>query len=228
MPTQARKLDETIKQRVYRILRARIMCGAIEPGRPITINGVARDLAVSAMPVREALHRLVADGALEYLDNRRVRVPRMTPAKFDEIIAARVALETLAAERALRGIDAARLARLEAIDRDIDLAHAADDIPRATECNFAFHRTIYEAGNNAVILALLETVWLRLGPFMRLATANLAESYRVDRHAEALAAIRLADGKRLIAAIEADIRDGVGHLGDFLATQGSGNEGGQS
>ena len=52
------------------------------------------------MPVREALHRLVADGALEYLDNRRVRVPEMTLSKFEEIISARTALETVAAVRA--------------------------------------------------------------------------------------------------------------------------------
>ena len=36
------------------------------------------------MPVREALHRLVADGALEYLDNRRVRVPEMGTAALHE------------------------------------------------------------------------------------------------------------------------------------------------
>lgn len=220
MPPHTRKPDETIKQRVYRTLRASIMCGDVEPGRAITIHGVAADLGVGAMPVREALHRLVADGALEYLDNRRVRVPRMTSVKFDEIIAARVALETLAAERALSGIDAERLDLLEEIDQEIDSAHIRNDIPRATERNFAFHRAIYEAGNNAVILALLETVWLRLGPFMRLATSNLSESYRIDRHAEALAAIKVGSAAALTAAIEADIRDGLGHLYEFLRARG--------
>ena len=59
MAIEERKAEESRKQRVYRTLRARIMSGAVAPGLAITINGVADDLGVSAMPVREALHRLV-------------------------------------------------------------------------------------------------------------------------------------------------------------------------
>jgi DNA-binding GntR family transcriptional regulator len=213
MASDERKAEESLKQRVYRTMRARVMSGAVAPGLPITINGVAEDLGVSAMPVREALHRLVADGALEYLDNRRVRVPEMTLSKFEEIIAARTALETLAAVRALPHIDAGRLERLQIIDGQIDDAYSADDLLRSTELNFLFHRTLYEPGASGVILDLMESVWLRLGPFMRLATAKLEESYRIDRHAEAMDAIRAKDPIALSKAIEADIQDGVGHLG---------------
>jgi DNA-binding GntR family transcriptional regulator len=220
MANDERKADESLKQRVYRTLRGRVMSGAVAPGLPITINGVAEDLGVSAMPVREALHRLVAGGALEYLDNRRVRVPEMTLAKFEEIIAARIALETLAAVRALPHIDAARLERLEIIDQEIDKAYRADDLLRSTELNFLFHRTLYEPGAGGVLLDLMESIWLRLGPFMRMATAKLEESYRIDRHAEAMAAIRTGDVTALSRAIEADIQDGVGHLGrHFLSGQ---------
>jgi DNA-binding GntR family transcriptional regulator len=174
------------------------------------------------MPVREALHRLVADGALEYLDNRRVRVPEMTLSKFEEIISARTALETLAAVRALPHIDAARLERLQAIDAEIDEAYRGNDLLRSTELNFLFHRTLYEPGATGVLLSLMESVWLRLGPFMRLATAKLEDSYRIDRHAEAMTAIRNNDPLALSQAIEADIQDGVGHLGrHFLQGNGA-------
>lgn len=216
-----RRADESAKQRVYRTLRSRVMCGAVAPGLAITIQGVAADLAVSTMPVREALHRLVAEGALEYLDNRRVRVPGMTPAKFEEIIAARMALEPLAAERALPHIDDDRLKRLADIDTAIGEAYAANDLLRSTELNFAFHRTMYEPSAGTVLLDLMESIWLRLGPFMRLATANLEESYRIDRHAEAMDAIRSGDAGALKTAIVADIQDGIGHLGrHFLSESG--------
>lgn len=219
MASDERKAEESLKQRVYRTMRARVMSGAVAPGLPITINGVAEDLGVSAMPVREALHRLVADGALEYLDNRRVRVPEMTLSKFEEIIAARTALETLAAVRALPHIDAERLEQLQTIDRSIDEAYAAQDLLRSTELNFVFHRTLYEPGASGVLLDLMESIWLRLGPFMRLATAKLEESYRIDRHAEAIDAIRTRDAEALSRAIEADIQDGVGHLGRHFLTE---------
>ncbi|MDO1584857.1 GntR family transcriptional regulator [Rhizobium oryzicola] len=222
MAQTPKKTEESVKQRVYRTLRGDIMSGIVEPGRPITILGVAEKLGVSPMPVREALHRLVADGALEYLDNRRVRVPAMTAAKFDEILATRIALETLAAERALPFIDSTRLARLQTIDMELEAAYAAEELEKAIALNFSFHRCIYEASGQGVLLDLLESVWLRLGPFMRAATANLAESYRVDRHAEAMQAIDAKNADALRAAITADIQDGVGHLGrSFLSGNSS-------
>ena len=205
--------SETVKQWVYRGLRQAIITGRVPPGQPITIQGIAERLEVSAMPVREALHRLVADGALENLDNRRVRVPDIDPDKFDEIITARIALETIAAERAMPFIDYLRLARLQQLDAEIDAAYVAGNIESGIERNFAFHRCLYEVRASAVLLPLIESVWLRLGPFMREATENLDESYRVDRHGEAMDAIRQQDATALKAAITADIQEGAGHLG---------------
>lgn len=204
---------ESMKQWVYRCLRQAIMTGRFPPGLPVTIQGIAEMLQVSAMPVREALHRLVADGALEHLDNRRVRVPDIDPEKFDEIIAARIALETVAAERALPSIDYLRIARLQQLDDEIDVAYKAGSIEQGIEANFAFHRCLYEVRSSAVLLPLIESVWLRLGPFMREATENLDESYRVDRHVQALEAIAAKDVTALKTAIAADIEDGAGYLG---------------
>ncbi|MDX3926189.1 MAG: GntR family transcriptional regulator [Shinella sp.] len=213
MTAERREPSESVKKWVYRILRHAIMTGRFQPGHPVTINGLSETLGVSAMPVREALHRLVADGAIELLDNRRVRVPEIDPDKFDEILSARTALETVAAERALPHIDFVRLAHLQRLDGLVDEAYAQGDIERGIEANFAFHRALYEVRSAAVLLPLIESLWLRLGPFMRRATENLHESYLVDRHAEALEAIRAKNVVALKAAIAADIQDGAGHLG---------------
>ncbi|WP_247220785.1 GntR family transcriptional regulator [Shinella oryzae] len=211
--SERREESESAKQWVYRVLRHSIMTGGFEPGEPVTINGLADMLGVSAMPVREALHRLVSEGALELLDNRRVRVPDLDSAGFDEVLEARTALETRAAERAMPFIDPPALARMRAFDRQADEALAAGDFRRLVEANFAFHRALYEARPGTVILPLIESLWLRLGPFMRRAGENLSQTYQVDRHAEALLAITRQDAEALKAAITADIRDGAGHLG---------------
>ena len=208
-----RETSESVKQWVYRVLRRGIMAGGFEPGEPVTINGLAETLGVSAMPVREALHRLVSEGALELLDNRRVRVPDLDAEGFEEVLEARVALETRAAERALPFIDDICLARLRALDSRADHALATSDFGQLVEANFDFHRCLYEARPGMVTLPLIESLWLRLGPFMRRAGETLSQTYQVDRHAEALAAIVERDAEALKAAIAADIRDGTGHLG---------------
>lgn len=203
---------ETLQEWVYRALREAIMTGHFVPGRSVTIRGVSEWLSVSLMPVREALRRLVAERALELLSNRRVTVPRMTPGKLEELAAARIALESLAAVRALPHISDTLLAELRQIDADVDLALEQGDVQTYLKKNQLFHLTLYRAGNSEVLIPLIESLWLQFGPFMRLMLGKIGVSYVLDRHAEALKAIENRDPLALRLAIEGDIRDGMGSL----------------
>ena len=116
------------------------MTGRFPPGLAVTIRGLAALLGVSAMPVREAMRRLVAERALDLLDNRRVRVPEMTDARFEALIAARILLESEAARQALPRIGRAEFAELRRLDAVADEAFAKGDLERTIEANFAFHR----------------------------------------------------------------------------------------
>ncbi len=81
---------ETTQEWAYRALRYVIMSGQITPGRALTIRGLAADMDVSAMPIREALRRLTSEGALELKSNRRIMVPKLTPARLAELLELRV------------------------------------------------------------------------------------------------------------------------------------------
>lgn len=207
---------ETVANRIFHQLREDILLGRIAPGQSLTIRGLAEQMGVSAMPVREALRRLIAEQALEMQDNRRVRIPAMTIDRFEDLLAARVTLETEAAERALPYIDEARLRLLEQIDQEVNDATHGEQYDRWMDRNFAFHACIYEARPGSAFRALIESVWLQLGPFMRQALIQIDEHYPEDRHAEALNAIRERNRTALRIAIEADIRDGISHIGNLL------------
>lgn len=203
----------TTQEWVYQELRMAVLTGRFPPGYAMKPRNLSEILGVSSMPVREALRRLVSERALELPDNRRAKVPEMTSSKFDELIRSRVALETLAAERAMPLIDADRLRRLREIDqRSMEEIHAAD-IEENIILNYRFHRDLYMSLPSQVIMPLIESLWLQLGPFMRLAMSHLGEHYAVDRHSEAMDAIERQDSIALRIAIEADIRDGFAHLG---------------
>ena len=212
LPALRRRAGETTGEHVHRRLRHAIMTGRVPPGLAVTIRGLAALLGTSAMPVREAMRRLSAERALELLDNRRARVPEMNPARFSALIETRVLLETAAARRALPHLDAARLAELRRLDQTIDEAFARGDLERTIETNLQFHRRLYTLAPEDALTPLIESVWLQIGPFMRAALREAAVYYRVDRHAEALAAMDVRDAGALAAAIEADIRDGIGQL----------------
>jgi len=204
--------DLKTHQWVYQLLRNNLMCGRIEPGIALTIRGLAQILEVSPMPVREALHRLACEGAVEVKNNRRVIVPAMTAEKFRELSDLRILLETHAAEGALPYINEADIATLEQIDARIDEAIDSNDVDNISLRNQAFHRYLYQANPFQISVPLIESLWLQLGPFSRIAISKLEKAYLVDRHVEALEALRQRNLFRLRRAIEADIRDGIASI----------------
>jgi DNA-binding GntR family transcriptional regulator len=209
----SKKPDELkTHQWVYRLLRNNLLCGRIGPGKPLTIRGLAEILKVSPMPVREALHRLACEGAVEVKNNRRVIVPMMTAEKFSELCDLRILLETHAAEGALPYIKEADIGILEGLDAKIDEAIESDDADYISLYNQEFHRHLYSANPHQISVPLIESLWLQLGPFSRIAIDKLEKTYLVDRHAEALEALRKRNLFGLRRAIEADIRDGIASI----------------
>ncbi len=215
---EARIADDprTLQQQVLSRLRRNIMLGRIEPGQSLTIRGLAEELDVSSMPVREALRQLVAERAVELQDNRRVRIPPMTIERFNDLIAARIVLEAEAAERAMPYVTEAIIAEMEELDAAITRAEAARDYDVWIGANFAFHACLYGAVPQSTFLPLIESLWLQVGPFLRRAIMSSDAHYAVDRHHEALTALRARDTMALRIAIEADIRDGISHIGSTL------------
>jgi DNA-binding GntR family transcriptional regulator len=212
LPALRQRASETIGEFVHRRLRHAIMTGRLPPGEAVTIRGLAALLGTSAMPVREAMRRLSAERALDLLDNRRARVPAMDAGRFAALIEARVLLERAAAVRALPHIDAGRLVELRRLDETVNEVFARGDLERTIETNLAFHRRLYTYAPDDALTPLIESVWLQIGPHMRAALREAAVYYRVDRHAEALAAMAAGNAEALAMAIEMDVRDGVGHL----------------
>src|SRR6201992_851592 len=96
----ARIARETVQDRVYSVLRERLMRGGFEPGQKLKIAELATALGTSAMPVREALNRLAAERAIESLPNRSVRVPSLSRDALQDLMETRFAVEGLAVARA--------------------------------------------------------------------------------------------------------------------------------
>ncbi|MGR0278461.1 GntR family transcriptional regulator [Marinomonas dokdonensis] len=203
----------TITEWVYEVLRHAVMCGQILPGRSLTLRELAKILGVSPMPVREAIKRLCAERALEVKENRRIIVPTMSAMKFQELCETRIALESHAAIRALPYINSTILEQLECLDKNIDQAMKLQQFEATITYNQAFHRLLYTANPHQIGMPLIESLWLQLGPFLRLSNEKVREHYVIDRHQEALKAIKNQDAVALQIAIAADIREGFAFVG---------------
>lgn len=199
----------SLRQTVYEDLRYRLITGKIAPGVAISTRGLAQQLGVSQMPVRDALSRLAAEGAVEIRSKRAVMVPAMTRARFEDIMRCRMLLEPAAAIDALPYIDAARLRALRQADEATDEALRDGDISAYMESNFRFHSLIYRAKPTETLNRLIEMMWMQFGPFMRLVYGRVGTANLLDQHMVATQAIADRDAARLERAIHDDISDGM-------------------
>lgn len=193
----------------YGRLRDMVLFGVLEPGQPVTIQGLIRDLDAGMTPVREAIRRLTAEGALLLQGNRRVVVPQMTEGLLDQIAFARLTIEPKLAELAGPRLTSEQIEGLDLIDRGIDDAIAHGDVHEYLEGNTRFHFTLYDAADANVLNDIARSLWLRFGPALRVVCARIGAQNLPDQHEEALAALRAGDFVALSRAIEQDIVQGI-------------------
>lgn len=205
--------EEGLNTAIYAELRTRLVTGRMAPGHELSTRGIAAELGVSQTPVRDALSRLAAEGAVSIRSKRRVRVPSMTPERFEDLLRCRLLLEPEAAALALPHLDGAHIARLRQIDAALDRAIADGDTDAYMQSNHDFHFTLYRAQSHQTLVQLIETLWLQFGPFMRVVHGRVSGAHLNDSHQAAIRAIEARDTDSLRAAIAADIADGMGLIG---------------
>jgi DNA-binding GntR family transcriptional regulator len=202
-------LSLTSHEAVYRALRVMIMHGELEPGQSLTIRGLASNFGVSMTPARDAVRRLSAEGALSISSTGRVGTPDLSNERIEELASIRALLEPELASRALPRAHLNLLERLSNINSSIDQAIVKDDAVDYIRRNLEFHRTLYLRAQAPAMLALVETVWLQLGPTMRSLYSQLQRREASHNHRLAIAALKVGDEPSLKLAIRADVTQGL-------------------
>jgi len=208
---QPRAQDSTTAahERVYRALRTRIMHGEIDPGEALTLRGIGKDFGVSMTPAREAVRRLVAEGALFLSSSGRVSTPALSDDRIEELATLRAMLEPELASRALPRAHFALIDRLEAINQGVNQVIARHDAIGYIRLNLEFHRTLYLRAQAPAMLAMTETVWLQLGPTMRALYGRLNRAEPPYNHKLILAALKAGDEPGLRLAVRTDATQGL-------------------
>ena len=182
-------------QAVYEKLRVMILFGDLAPGQPVTIQGLTDQLNVGMTPVREALRRLIAEGALTHQGNRRVSVPILTSDCADELGFMRKTLEPELARRATLRLTPVALDAITACDDALNRAIAQGDIGGYLTHNYRFHAMIYDAADAPIMAATVDRLWLRFGPSLRVVCGRLGTQNLPDQHREALTAMQSGDAE---------------------------------
>lgn len=206
-PAKPRSVKATAHERVYAELSQSLMNGDFVPGQRLVVRKIAERFETSAMPVREALRRLVSDEALYDHPNRGVIVPEATVASITDLLRVRRAVEGKAAEWAAGTITEAELDEITALNARMGESTAAGGYDGYFALNRRFHFAVYSAARSPVLSDVIEKLWLRAGPWLTLVRSTGTVAYGLHHHTALIDGLRRGDAVAAREALVADLTD---------------------
>lgn len=207
MMIEPKKIPE--HQAVYERLRDMILLGRFSPGQPLTIMGLTESLDAGMTPVREAIRRLAAENALDTLGNRRIVVPEMNIESFQDVYFLRLKVEPELTRRAIKNVTNQDIEELILIDKEIDAAIESGDIETYLERNNRFHFKIYALANAPVLFRAALSLWVQVGPSLRVNCGRYGTENLPDKHSELLEALTNRDEESAALAMAGDLEQSL-------------------
>src|SRR5215469_13680917 len=184
-----------LRQSVYDALIDLIVGGELPPGQHMVETDLARQLGVSRQPIREALHRMEAEGWVDLRPSQGAFVHVPTDSEVDELLDVRALLEAETARLAAQAASPAQVARLREICAEGQAAADDDDLGRAVAANDLFHAEIAVAAGNSVLAELADIVGRRVQWYYRMVAPERGHGSWAE-HSELIDAIEAADPER--------------------------------
>ncbi|AIR01564.1 GntR family transcriptional regulator [Pluralibacter gergoviae] len=183
-------------------LKSALIVGSLKPGIRLITREIAEQLGTSITPVREALLRLVSSGALQATPAQAFLVPEISLARFREVNQIRKNLEGMAAAAAAVKMTPGRLNDLRAHMQAFTDAIDEGDMANALQANCRFHFRLYDYAEMPTLTAMIEQLWVRIGPCFNYLQTQPCEVLRQHRICDELfSALERGDQTQSAAAI---------------------------
>ncbi|WP_454280933.1 GntR family transcriptional regulator [Sphingomonas sp. Marseille-Q8236] len=197
---------QTLADRIFAIVRERIIAGAIPADRPIRQDALAAELGVSKIPLREAMARLEQEGLLHGVANRGYMIGALSAEQAEDIYGLRLKIEPIAAAQASLVADDQDRVKLVAAFDALDQA-AQSDLARVAVCNRQFHMAMVRPVRRPLTIQLVRQLAVLAERYV---VAHLQPAGRDARahleHREQLDAFMARDAARLQGLLDAHIR----------------------
>jgi DNA-binding GntR family transcriptional regulator len=159
------------QQYAYQVIRSRILDSRYEPGHRVVIDQLARELKTSAIPVREAIRQLEADGLITFTPNSGAIVTPFNEKAYMETLSVLAVLEGVATSLSSRHVTKQSLSELTKLNERMSEALQDLDLPLFSSYNREFHKLTYQyCGNEYLLQSILQT-WQRLDSVRKKGTA---------------------------------------------------------
>lgn len=143
---------------VFNTLRQAILKGELKPGERLMEIALAERLGVSRTPIREAMRKLELEGLVVMIPRRGAQVANITEKDLNDVLEVRIALETMAIEKACKRMTQEQMEKLLAAERTFERTMKDGNLVRLAEADVEFHEIIYQASDNRRLIQVLNNL----------------------------------------------------------------------
>ncbi len=141
------------QEKAYDLIRSRILDGTYSAGYRLVLDGLAKELGFSSIPIREAIRRLEAEGLLEYEPNIGARVTKIDNKVYLETLTVLALLEGYATALAYPHLTHEDFDELRTINEKMRESRANFDLEEYSLLNRKFHKKIYESCDQTYLIS---------------------------------------------------------------------------
>lgn len=185
-----------LSEKAYHLIKQRIVTLDLAPLSVIDERVLGEELGLGRTPIREALHRLSAEGLVNIAPRRGMFVADISITDLARIFEVRIALEQLCARLAAQRISQEQLAQMEVTLRELE--ELPEGEARALMAiDERFHRLLYEAADNEFLMDALNRLYALSMRLWHLVLNRLADvQSAVGQHRQTTAALKARDGDK--------------------------------
>ncbi len=196
----------TLNEQVYRNLVKLITNGTLPPGTELKEQHLAKQMNVSATPVREAIRRLASDGFVEYVPYHGTVVRTLNQQEISEAYACREALERLAVAEAIEHLQDSDI---QALYQLVEHYRQAEDAQVLYEESQRFDEYIYTLSHNQTLHNLLDMIKGIISRDKKFSAASAERRAAITaEHLAIIRAMEARDKQKAQEAVSEHIRNG--------------------
>jgi DNA-binding GntR family transcriptional regulator len=210
----------SVEQRAAQALRELIVSGRLPEGTPLVQRELADRLGVSQTPIRLAMIELERTGLVEVSGTGRALVRRLTREDLEELYAARLGLEGLAARLGAEAVSNDEVDRMEEVLMELRMLARKQDVDRYLVGRWELHSIAYNATGRTRLVAEVERLFWRGERYHRLVLSSREHfEQSVMSYQSFHEACHLRNGKRAEGVIHDSLRWGVDLISDSLPSE---------
>ncbi len=213
-PSLYQKSPGNTPEFIANALRDAILQGRYKANQPLRQDPIAEELGVSKIPLREALVQLKAEGLVTFMPKRGAVVSALSANEVEEIYAMRIALESVAIEKAIPRLTTADLIRAKSV---LEIIDSETDKGQWGALNWEYHATLYQAAQMPFLLNTIQQLHNNVSRYLIIYLDRLSASeISQGEHWDLLHACREKDVALALTILSKHLRQASERLTAYL------------